>query len=250
MWQPGINAYDPVALFEEMFQLKTESWQRQFLRNKQRGYSLLVCARGGGKSMLIACRALHEILYAGREVLLIAPSQRHVNDVLRHVRQGLRHVLHPPLKKDTESVLEFINGKRILALSPGMAAEGSDWSRIRGTHVPSVFIDESQKISDEMWAGILPVLSAEKDPLLCLAGTPAGRRGLLWGFFNRDNVVKTILTGEQIPHLNCELMKDLLDNLDYRQEIMVEFLASDDIAWTLGTEEQIDGMVTGEVSPL
>jgi hypothetical protein len=231
-----------------MYKLVPEDWQTGWLRQKIRGYRALIVARGGGKSQMIGCKALHETIYGNRDVLILTPRQRNSEEVLRHLRNGMNNVLHPPTTRDTQSTIEFATGKRILALSPGIEGEESDWSRVRGLHLPSVLCDESAFIPDEQFPIILPILSAEKDPLLILSGTPSGQRGLLFNFHERDDVQKTIVPGTEIPHLNIELMADLLPDLEFRQEMLCEFLSGDDTAWRLGSVEQINNMVvSGEI---
>src|SRR5438552_5484175 len=109
-------ALDPARLMRSWGMLP-EPWQERVLRSRPLR-ALLCCCRQAGKSSTAAAAAVHEALYQpGSVTLMLAPSQRQSNELLRKARDFVT-VLEPRvvLTAESQQSLELANGSRILSL--------------------------------------------------------------------------------------------------------------------------------------
>jgi len=82
------SASDPLRAFE-LLGVTPDPWQAEVLRSAAHDIRLN-CSRQAGKTMVAAALAIREALFVPRgSVLIISPSERQSNEVLRVVNQGL-----------------------------------------------------------------------------------------------------------------------------------------------------------------
>src|SRR5215210_825661 len=112
------TALDPSLILRTQG-MTADPWQRSLLLSREPRV-LLNCSRGAGKSRTCSALALHTAVFRpGSLVLLLSRALRQACELLRYVKQGWRALGRPlPVRKMTETQLEFGNGSRILSL-PG-----------------------------------------------------------------------------------------------------------------------------------
>lgn len=162
-------ALDPVAFAADLG-FDPEPWQARLLRSPARR-ALVLCARQVGKSTTVGFRALHTAWYsAGRDVLVVSPTQRQSDEFLTKVRSLYRALPGAPRPvRDNDSEIELVNGSRIVSL-PG--SEGG----IRGySAVKLLILDEASRIEDDVFASSLPMVAS--DGSILALSTPWGQRG-------------------------------------------------------------------------
>lgn len=162
-------ALDAVA-FAEGFGFEPEPWQVRLLRSQARR-ELVLCARQVGKTTTVGYRALHTAWFTpGRDVLLVAPTQRQSNEFLLGVRTLYAAIPgRPRLLQDNETQIMLANRSRVIAL-PG--SEGG----IRGfKNVKLLVLDEASRIEDDVYASVLPMVGS--DGRILALSTPWGQRG-------------------------------------------------------------------------
>lgn len=164
-----VEALDPVA-FARGRGFIAESWQSDLLRTAARRV-VVPCSRQVGKTETTSYKALHGALnFAGRDVLIISPSQRQSVEMLLRIKsiyRGMRSA--PRLVKDNDSEMVLHNGSRIISL-PG--TEGT----VRGfANVRLLIIDEAARVEDDVFASVLPMVGS--DGQLMALSTPWGQRG-------------------------------------------------------------------------
>ncbi|MEQ6898460.1 hypothetical protein [Microbacterium sp. KR10-403] len=125
-----------------------------------------------GKTDTLSYKGLHVGVYEpGRDVLIVSPTQRQSDEMLQRVRAHYRALAGAPrLVRDNASELGLANGSRVVSL-PG--SEGG----IRGfSAVRLLIVDEASRVPDDVWASVLPMVSA-RDGQIIAASTPWGDRG-------------------------------------------------------------------------
>jgi hypothetical protein len=169
---------DPVA-FARSVGVTADAWQERVLRATV-SRILLVCSRQAGKSTVAALCALHRAVYfPGSLILVIAPSWRQSQEVLRKVQTLMLELpVKMDLPTDSKTEVEFSNGSRIVSLPAGEA-------KIRGfSAVNLLVIDESGDVDDELYKAVVPMLIVSRGRLLVM-GTPKGCRGFFYEAWER-----------------------------------------------------------------
>lgn len=163
---------DPVV-FGHRTGFDAEEWQSRLLRSQARRI-LVASARQVGKTHTTAIRGVHRTLYEPDSLaLLISPSQRQSNEMLRRCRQVFRQAGSPlRLVADSAEALEFENGSRVVSL-PGTDATTRGFSRAK-----LLVIDEAARLETDVFHGVLPMVAA--DGVLMALSTPWGQSG--WFF--------------------------------------------------------------------
>ena len=162
-------ALDPVA-FAARLGFVAEPWQEALLRSTSRR-QLVACARQVGKTQTTALRAVHTALYQPDSlVLLISPSQRQSDELLRRCRAVYR-ACGRPLKATAESTTELSleNGSRLVSL-PGTEGTSRGFAAAR-----LLVLDEAARVEDDIFASVLPMVSS--DGAIVALSTPWGQRG-------------------------------------------------------------------------
>jgi hypothetical protein len=180
-----------------------EPWQEHVLRSRPQR-ALLCCCRQAGKSSTAAAAAVHEALYQpGSLTLMIAPSQRQSNELLRKTRDFVTLLEPPvPLSAEAQQSLELANGSRIISLP---AREGT----IRGfSNVALLVFDEAAWVEDELYFAARPMLAVSGGRLLALS-TPQGQRGWFYNAWASDELwQRTTLTAAQCPRISKDWLAE------------------------------------------
>jgi Terminase large subunit, T4likevirus-type, N-terminal len=158
---------------------QADHWQQEFLRSRHRRI-LLNCCRQAGKSCTVAALALHTALFErGSLSLVIGPSQRQSEEVLRFALEFYDAFSRPVPQKGSGSQdrLELLNGSRIVAL-PAREATIRGFSNVR-----LLVFDEAANVPDDLFDVMLPMLAVSRGRLICLS-TPLGRRGFFYKFWH------------------------------------------------------------------
>jgi len=138
---------------------------------------ILNCARQVGKTTVLACHIVHEVLYhAPALVLVLGPAERQSKELIRSVSR-IRDSMGLQYDPDRQSMtsMEFLNGSRVVALP---SKEGN----IRGLAAVTLLVmDEASRIPDEVYNAVKPMLSISRGRLALLS-TPNGKRG----FFHKE----------------------------------------------------------------
>lgn len=161
-------ALDPVV-FGRKIGFDAETWQQALLRSRARR-RIVACARQVGKTETTSILAVHTALYRpGSLVLLISPTQRQSDEMLRRCRAVYRRAGRPvKAVGDSASALELENGSRIVSLP------GTDNTRSFAA-VTLLVVDEASRVEDEIYASVLPMVAS--DGTMIVLSTPWGQRG-------------------------------------------------------------------------
>jgi hypothetical protein len=130
---------------------------------------LLNIHRQAGKSLMVALKCLHDVLFFPPALdLIVCPSQRQAQEVYEKVRQAMNILgsLVPPVEHETLTWLRFANGSRIVTLP---ASEGT----IRGYSAPHrIVMDEASRIPELVFHALRPMLATTQ-------GAAEGSAGLV-----------------------------------------------------------------------
>ena len=168
-------ALDPVV-FGHNIGFDAEPWQAGLLRSRARR-RIVACARQVGKTETTSILAVHTALYRpGSLVLLISPTQRQSDEMLRRCRAVYRRA-GKPVKAvgDSASTLELENGSRIVSLP------GTDNTRSFAA-VTLLVVDEASRVEDEIYASVLPMVAS--DGTMIVLSTPWGQRGWFYNLWS------------------------------------------------------------------
>lgn len=171
-------ARDDRAAFARLVGVEPDPWQEAVL-NSNAARLLLNITRQGGKSTTCSLVALHTALYKEHQtILIISPSERQSQEVIRKVVFYLtRLCIKPRMVGDSKTTIEFANGSRIIGLP---ATENT----VRSFTADLIIEDEAGDVDDELHGAILPMLIVSRGRLI-LAGTPKGRRGHFFEYWER-----------------------------------------------------------------
>lgn len=236
---------DPVA-FASGLSFAAEPWQATLLRTQRRRV-LVCCARQVGKSTITGLRGLHTALYQpGRLVLIISPSQRQSNELLRKVRATYVALGRPrgKLATDNETELEFSNGSRVVSL-PATEATSRGYSAAR-----LLILDEAARVDDEIFASVLPMVAS--DGAIWALSTPWGRRGWFWELhedplngWERHKI--TVHESAQYPPERIAEVRGALGRYVFQSDYECVF---GDTETQLFTTELVRAMVSSAIPPL
>lgn len=165
------NALDPARLFRSTTGHTPDRWQAQLLRSSARRV-LLNCCRQSGKSSAVATLALHEALFKpGSLTLVLSPSQKQSQELFKKITLQERAIGRPAQYiSETLTNLETKGGSRVIALP-------ENEETIRGySNVSLLIIDEASRVSDGLFAAVLPMLGISHGRLIALS-TPWGKQG-------------------------------------------------------------------------
>lgn len=207
---------------------------------------LLNCCRQFGKSTIAALKGLHKTCFVDESLtLILAPSTRQSSETYRKVRQfhaGLEDV--PEVVEESAVKLELANGSRVQVL-PGAEAT------IRGFSDPDlIIIDESARVSDEVYQAIRPMLAVSGGQLWLLS-TPRGARGFFWKEWTEggDDWKRVRVTGWQCPRIANEWLekeRNRIGNWWFSQEYECTFVDSLDACFST---DDIMAAVSGDIKP-
>jgi hypothetical protein len=112
--------------------IDADDWQAQVLRSREKRI-ILNATRQGGKSSVVACKALHIGLYQPKSlILLVSRSLRQSGELVKKVFDAYEALDKPvPADAETKLVLTLSNGSRIVALPGGDEGSLRGFSGVR-----------------------------------------------------------------------------------------------------------------------
>jgi hypothetical protein len=222
-------ALDAVLLFERAVGTP-DPWQEGVLRSTA-DRLLLNCCRQSGKSTLVAALSVHHALFVpGSLTLMLSPSQRQSQELLKKA-VGIYRAVGRPVAAEAETLLrlELENGSRILSL-PGRDAT------VRGySNVGLLLVDEASRVDDALIAAVRPMLAVSNGRLIALS-TPWGARGWWWKAWEEgaDDWQRVRIPASECPRISPEFLEEerrALGELAFRSEYLCEFCDTDDSAF-------------------
>jgi hypothetical protein len=185
-------------------------------------FVMMLCGRGTGKSCTAALRAfLHADTLPDQTVLLIAPAQRTAFELMRWIKHIFNVLsVKSGVIRETQTEIHFNNGSRVIVI-PGATDE-----TIRGYRADLIIADEGSRLSDEVFAALIPML--KKNGIFITASTPYGRRGWFWESWSQGHGKQIIVRSTELPRMAAIVERDrkILTDAQFRQEHLVTFLGS------------------------
>ena len=222
-----------------------DAWQLDVLRSRAER-TLLLCSRQAGKSTVAAALAIHQAVATEEAlVLLLSPSLRQSQELLRKVHELARHISVADNAEETSLRLELPNGSRIISL-PGSQ------DTIRGfSRVSLMVIDEAAFVDEEIYYAARPMLAVSRGRLIALS-TPYGKRGWFHDAWadGGDHWHRILAPATACPRIDAAFLAEerrQLGEMRFRQEYMAEFVDADD---QLFAEHLIRRALSDELEPL
>lgn len=237
---------DPAALMAAADDLDPDPWQRRFLEATLR-QTLMLVTRQGGKSTTTAAKSLHRAIYTpGRDVLIVAPTERQSAELLLKARR-IYNAARPSVAVENASALrlEFVNGSRIIALP------GSE-KTVRGFSDPVlVVIDEAARVPDELYYTLRPMLAVSGGELVAMT-TPWGKRGWFFDEWTEGGGgwERIRVTAHECPRITAAFLEEERRRMPetwYRSEYLCEFTDTID---ALFSSDDIERAFASDVEPL
>lgn len=192
---------DPVEMFRTAVG-EPDDWQTQLLQwpngidhPLDDPMMIALTSRGCGKTQVISIKALHHVETVDKATcLILAPSLRQSVELYRYIRLARDKLpLISPAIKETETELHFASGARIIVLP------GSNPDAVRGYRSTLTILEESARITDELFQAVVPMGLANAK-ILC-ATTPAGEQGFTHDLFVEGNTSRIVARSSEIPRM-------------------------------------------------
>lgn len=233
-------ALDPASALREALGMEPDPWQERLLRSRAPRI-LLNIHRQAGKSTVTGALAAHEAVYVpGSLILLVSPTERQSQELLRKALDVYRGLGHPvPADAENKLSLELSNGSRIIAL-PG-AKEGN----IRGfSAVSLLIIDEAARVPDDLYNSVRPMLAVSGGRLIGLS-TPWGQQGWFHDAYVNGGPTweRYEVRAEECPRISPEFLEEERRTMlpwYFAQEYCCSFEQNESALFGL---EQIDALV-------
>ncbi|MBA7493522.1 hypothetical protein ES702_04081 [subsurface metagenome] len=216
------NAIEPAYFGERVLGFKLDTWQREAM-NIQSKRMIYNCCRQSGKSAIAAAKGYHQsVYYPGSLTLLLSSSLRQSMELFRKVTDmDIETEESPGKDEDSKMFMTLKNGSRIISL-PGK--EGS----IRGySGVNLIIIDESARVTDELYFALRPMLAVSGGSLLLLS-TPHGKRGHFYREWEEGGEIwkRFTLTADECPRITKKFLAEEKERMPegfFMQEYFCEF---------------------------
>jgi hypothetical protein len=241
-----IQALDPVELWRAAMGIDADDWQQRVLRSPEKRI-ILNATRQGGKSSVVACKALHIGLYQPKSlILLVSRSLRQSGELAKKVFVAYQALDKPvPADAETKLVLELANGSRIVALP------GGDEGSLRGfSGVRCLIIDEASRCPDALYVACRPMVAVSGGSIILLS-TPFGKRGFFYRVWTQaEHWQKIQVTAKDCKRLTPEFLHEEFLELGerwYAQEYGCVFVES---VGQVFSDAAIDLAFSHDVAPL
>lgn len=239
------HSLDPVLFAKEALGFDPDSWQEDALRYE--GDKLILnCCRRAGKSTITSIKALHKALFfPGSLVLLVSASMRQSSELFKKVTNELDKLPDQPKRlEDNKLSLTLATGSRLVSLP-------STEATVRGFSGPSlVVIDETSRVSDDLYYSIRPMLAVGGGQLILLS-TPFGKRGFFHQAWHEgDSWKKVLITAEDCPRITKHFLdeeKKTLGDWWFEQEYYCQFKENVD---SLFTYDDVQNALSDDIKPL
>lgn len=193
---------------------------------------VFVAGRQVGKSRTCAWMALHHALsHRNHTVLITADALRQSSELFSQLRSEMNEAgISDDLwgvERDTQTVIEFNNGSRILCLPTGR-----DGSNIRGYTADMIIVDEAAFIDDAIFEDVLWPMTFVTDGTIVLASTPWGSSGFFYESADKADdpdsdwmkVQVSSYDNPRIDHDQIEEFKEGKTQRQIRQEVLGQFV--------------------------
>ena len=211
---------DPVWFARERLGFKPNAKQAEVLTSQAKRL-ILNCSRQWGKSTVAAVLGVHRAWHYPRTVVVVAsPTLRQSKELVRKMSGFLRML---GVEGRSRWWLDLPNGSRIVGL-PG-SPDG-----IRGFSADLVLVDEAARVSDEVFAAVVPMLAATGGDLW-LMSTPRGKRGFFYEQWAHSRIgwKRILAPATESPQISPEFLEEAriaFGEARFREEFMCEFLQS------------------------
>ena len=227
------RAFDHEHIFKRN-NLIADPWQENLLRAEHSHY-ILNCSRRSGKSETVSALAGQWALTKPfANVLISAPSERQVKELLRSIFRLIDGAGYSSeIKQSKITEIEFNNGSRILAVPGGNPAG------IRGYGADLLVIDEAAFCDDELYSALSPVIATNPKAKMILLSTPAAKEGFFFRLWSGEDshFEKIKITADECPRIPPEFLerqKKEMSAAEFAREYLCEF--ADDLTQFLSPE--------------
>lgn len=211
---------------QEWLKYKLDPWHRELLQTTELKV-IVNASRQAGKSTIAAILILHRAFFRPRStILIVCPVLRQSTELIKKVK-GLLTMLpiQAQLKRESEELIEFENGSRVICLS------GED-ANIRSFSADLIIVDEASRVKHSVILALLPMTVATKGRMILLS-TPWGKRGFFWetwmkGSSDWRRIKVTANESTVIDQDTFESHKSSMPEWFFRQEYHSEFLQRKD----------------------
>lgn len=176
------DSYEDFVDLGKAYGLLPDEWQAGILRDSlgERANGKWAAPRVGvsaprqnGKNGYIELRELGGLLLLEERILHTAHEVKTAMMSFRRIKAFFEN--YDDLRKMVKKISN-INGQESISLVNGGTLQFAARSKSsgRGFSVDTLILDEAQELSDDVWAAILPTISASPNPQVILLGTPPG----------------------------------------------------------------------------
>ncbi len=253
-------------------------WQSAILKSTNKRI-VINGARQSGKSTLVSGLPCWVAKYQARSLsIIVAATEKQAVEDMEKIKDFIaRDTRYPRIIRDSDSLLEFDSGSRILVVPATEKAA-------RGYSNPDIImLDEASRIEDPVYrSGIRPMLTDNPKCVLLAISTPAGRGGFFFRAWLSDRWEKYEIRSHWDPvetdwtlrvginekeyqriraeqgirawysprHRNREEQQENLEEMgprEYLQEYCCEFIEPEGQVFKY---DEITGLFTSEVEPM
>ena len=203
---------------------------------KHNRWVMILMARQMGKTQTTSMFLLwYSMFHRDQTCLIASKNNAHAIEIMDRIRfayEELPHWLKAGCKYYNKHNIEFDNGSRIISQS---TTEKTG----RGYSISKLYLDElafvNPRIQENMWASLAPTLSTGGSAII--SSTPNGDTELfaqLWRAANsqKNSFIPLTYTWDRHPERGPEYYQEMLGQLGelkFRQEVLIEFLSSDEL---------------------
>jgi len=211
-------------------------------------YQILTCCRQWGKSTLAGAKAWRKAVQEpGSLILIFAAAERQSIEMLRKAKDlGSIRKDDVDATRDNQTMVEFANGSRIVALPANHA-------KVRSFSAPDMMIiDEAAVVPDALYRSVRPMRATKPDSPLILMSSPFGKQGFFYRAWANPSGIwtKFSVTGHECPRITkdfLEVERDELGPIWFEQEYECKFI---DLMTAIFTDEMISEAMSTDKSPL
>lgn len=247
---PAVDVLPPmsaVELWRAAMGSEPDPWQETILESEDPRIILNI-TRQGGKSSVVAVKALHIALSEPKSlILLLSRSLRQSAELGKKVFDAYRTAGRGQVPPEAENklALELSHGSRILALP------GGDEAAIRGfSGVRCLVMDEASRIPDALYVAVRPMIAVSGGSMMLLS-TPFGKRGFFFRVWSQSQRwCKIQVTAAQCSRLTPEFLAEEMIELGprfYSQEYGCQFIEA---VGQVFSDAAIDAAFNHDLPPL
>ncbi|MEI6732168.1 MAG: hypothetical protein WCK90_05845, partial [archaeon] len=223
-----------ISFAKDVLEIELQEYQIEAIRNMLKCKRFVwVAGRATGKSFTISIACLYiAITRSNQKILIISPAQRQSNllydTILQHI--GRNNELFNSVERSNAESCKFTNNSEIYPLPSTTFIRGFQ-------NVSYIFLDESAFFEnpEDALGAIMPMLSIKNEKgeygNLVSAGSPAGKTGILWDFFNDPLFVKMQTPSTANKYVSSESIEAQRASMPpalFECEIMAQFSESID----------------------